>query len=39
MSRLHRSAGVLNKELHDGRFKMTVRLDETTPRPDSELVS
>jgi GTP-binding protein HflX len=26
---LHRNAEVLNKELHDGRFDMTVRVDET----------
>jgi len=29
ISWLHRNAEVLNKELHDGRFAMTVRVDET----------
>ena len=29
ISWLHRNAEVLNKELHDGRFDMTVRVDET----------
>src|SRR3978361_45332 len=29
VSWLHRNAEVLNKELHDGRFVMTVRVDET----------
>ena len=29
VSWLHRNAEVLNKELHDGRFDMTVRVDET----------
>ena len=29
ISWLHRHAEVLNKELHDGRFDMTVRVDET----------
>jgi GTP-binding protein HflX len=29
ISWLHRNAEVLNKELHDGRFTMTVRVDET----------
>jgi GTPase len=29
ISWLHRNAEVLNKELHDGRFVMTVRVDET----------
>ena len=29
ISWLHRYAEVLNKELHDGRFDMTVRVDET----------
>jgi GTP-binding protein HflX len=28
-TRLHRNAEVLNEELHDGRFAMTVRVDET----------
>jgi GTP-binding protein HflX len=29
ISWLHRNAEVLNKQLHDGRFDMTVRVDET----------
>ena len=29
ISWLHRNSEVLNKELHDGRFDMTVRVDET----------
>jgi len=29
ISWLHRNSEVLNKELHDGRFAMTVRVDET----------
>ena len=29
ISWLHRNAEVLNKELHDGHFDMTVRVDET----------
>src|SRR6185437_14334021 len=29
ISWLHRNAEILNKELHDGRFDMTVRVDET----------
>jgi GTP-binding protein HflX len=29
ISWLHRNAEVLNKELHEGRFEMTVRVDET----------
>ena len=29
ISWLHRNAEVLNKELHEGRFDMTVRVDET----------
>ena len=29
ISWLHRNAEVLNKELHDGRFDMTVRVDDT----------
>jgi GTP-binding protein HflX len=29
ISWLHRNAEVLNKELRDGRFDMTVRVDET----------
>ena len=29
ISWLHRNAEVLNKELHDGRFDMTVRVDPT----------
>jgi GTP-binding protein HflX len=29
ISWLHRNAEVLNKQLHDGRFAMTVRVDET----------
>ena len=29
VSWLHRNAEVLSKELHDGRFAMTVRVDET----------
>jgi GTPase len=29
ISWLHRNAEVLNKKLHDGRFDMTVRVDET----------
>ena len=29
ISWLHRNAEVLAKELHDGRFDMTVRVDET----------
>src|SRR5581483_2946339 len=29
ISWLHRNAEVLSKELHDGRFDMTVRVDET----------
>ena len=29
ISWLHRNAEVLNKQLHDGRFEMTVRVDET----------
>ena len=29
ISWLHRNAEVLNKELHDGRFDMIVRVDET----------
>ena len=29
ISWLHRNAEVLNKELHDGRFDMTVRVDQT----------
>ena len=29
MSWLHRNAEILNKQLHDGRFDMTVRVDET----------
>ena len=29
ISWLHRNSEVLNKQLHDGRFAMTVRVDET----------
>ena len=29
ISWLHRNSEVLNKQLHDGRFDMTVRVDET----------
>ena len=29
ISWLHRNAEVLNKQLHDGHFDMTVRVDET----------
>jgi len=32
ISWLHRNSEVLNKELHDGRFDMTVRVDETKAR-------
>jgi GTP-binding protein HflX len=29
ISWLHRNSEILNKEFHDGRFAMTVRVDET----------